>query len=167
MTIERQMDDLVAQIRQATKDGDADEAERLRAELDSLDDKRARPKDLITKPPSQRWFVAAAFAAPVLLVTVGVFVFSTLADRPRAIQQPGRSESAVTCQRAIREASRNPSAAKIPAPSHYSQTERGWRVAWRRGDGIRLQNGYGALIDHGAVCDTDRTGRVVLSLEIR
>lgn len=92
----------------------------------------------------RHWIVAAA----ILAVGLGV----GLAFQGRLA--PPRSDYA-ECAAAIRGASKNPTSAKIP----YAKT-RGDLTAWAHGDGLRLQNQYGAMIDTTASCITDGRGTV-------
>lgn len=91
------------------------------------------------------WVVAAVILVAVL--GAGLAFKGRLSPEPSAY---------AACAAEIRSASTNPSAAKIP----YVKT-RGELTAWAHGDGLRLQNQYGAMIDSSASCITDAEGRVI------
>ena len=63
-------------------------------------------------------------------------------------------DAEVLCQEAIRRAAKNPSGAKIPPGSSrgVNADGPGYVVNWSHGAGLRLQNGFGALIDTTASC---------------
>lgn len=63
------------------------------------------------------------------------------------------------CQEAIRQVAKNPSAADVPYAKAVPDGGGGYRMVWRHGDGLRLQNGFGAMIDTTAVC-VIRAGKV-------
>lgn len=69
-------------------------------------------------------------------------------DDPR---REARQQALWQCQEAVRSAAKNPSGAKIP----YAGVSEGgglFHVDWRHGDGLRLQNGFGAMIDTTVAC---------------
>lgn len=66
----------------------------------------------------------------------------------------GGPEAAATtqCQDAIRAFAKNPSGADIPYARAVHEGAQSYRVIWKHGDGLRLQNGLGAKVDVIAVC---------------
>ena len=70
-----------------------------------------------------------------------------------------------TCVQAIKLSSRNSETARVPAEVNVSETPDEFAFAWPRGQGLQLQNGFGAMLDAQATCLTDSTGKI-LSLTI-
>lgn len=60
------------------------------------------------------------------------------------------------CQHAIKQAAKNPSSADVPY-TRGTAIPGGFRYHWARGDGLRLQNGFGAMMDATATCEVDST----------
>lgn len=69
----------------------------------------------------------------------------------------------IACQEAITMAAKNPSSAEVPYAKVKLIAGEGVKgdyvVNWRHGDGLRLQNGFGAMIDATAQCFTS-DGRI-------
>lgn len=109
-----------------------------------------------------------AFAACVLALVIGVAVFacSRLLPSPRAGSDRTEGAAVTACQKSIRASATNPSAAKIPFPRGRSKSPDGWLIYWPADTGLRLQNGYGAMIDAVAICNTDPSGSTVTALVI-
>ena len=65
------------------------------------------------------------------------------------------------CADAIRLSAKNPSSAKIPHPQQRGRNADGpgFVINWPHGNGLRLQNGFGAMVDTTASC-TVTDGRV-------
>ncbi|WP_123769348.1 hypothetical protein [Vulcaniibacterium tengchongense] len=76
------------------------------------------------------------------------------------------ADAVLACQEAIRMAAKNPSSAEIPyvAPRCYPAEEL-CSVRWDHGDGLRLQNGFGAMIDTTAICIVKRGAVTGLDLD--
>lgn len=56
------------------------------------------------------------------------------------------------CQEAIRQVAKNPTSAEVPYTKAEKEGGDRYRMIWRHGDGLRLQNGFGAMIDTTAIC---------------
>lgn len=93
-----------------------------------------------------KWiFLAAVVAAAVAQVGCGK-------GSPEA--------AAITqCQEAIRQVAKNPSGADVPYTKAAKEGADTYRMVWRHGDGLRLQNGFGAMIDTTAICVV-RSGKI-------
>lgn len=71
----------------------------------------------------------------------------------------------ITCEAAIKAASKNPSSAVIPQP-RVGESQTHHQFHWPHGHGLRLQNDFGALIDTTAVCNVDRKTARISSFEM-
>ena len=63
------------------------------------------------------------------------------------------------CQEAIRQVAKNPTSAEVPYTKATKEGSDTYRMIWRHGDGLRLQNGFGAMIDTTAICVV-RAGKI-------
>ena len=74
----------------------------------------------------------------------------------------------IACQEAVKVAAKNPSSAEIPYAKVIRIAGEGVKgdyvVNWRRGDGLRLQNGFGAMVDSTAQCFTSNGSIKELSI---
>ncbi|WP_457488446.1 hypothetical protein [Tardiphaga sp. P5_C10] len=65
------------------------------------------------------------------------------------------------CKAAIKEKATNPSAAVIPSPGDVASGKEIVFINWKRGDGLRLQNNFGALLDVSATCTYSKATKQV------
>lgn len=70
------------------------------------------------------------------------------------------------CKAAIKEKATNPSAAVIPAPKNVGAGSEFTLVVWEKGDGLRLQNNFGALLDVAATCTYSPSEKKVRMLKL-
>ncbi len=82
-------------------------------------------------------------------------------------QSPEQRAEAL-CYEALKRAAKNPTSAEIPRPKvkpwDPAKSEGHYLVRWDHGDGLRLQNGFGAMLDATAVCWVDEGGVFGLSI---
>lgn len=75
--------------------------------------------------------------------------------------------NAVTnCREMLRNAAKNPSSAEIPGPDVTKKHENYRSFSWTHGKGLRFMNGFGAMIDSAATCETSLDGTHVKNLLI-
>lgn len=105
--------------------------------------------------PAWQWWMLAA-----VCVVVAIVVYMAPPARPNHTVN-----ARMNCEMAIKASAKNPSAAKIP---HVRNQGAGgeFYFAWPHGSGLRLQNGFGAMIDTSAACTVSANGRTVTSLSI-
>ena len=77
----------------------------------------------------------------------------------------GELDAFVLCKHAIKNHAKNPTTAEIPHVVNRAQSG-GYFYYWKRGDGLRLQNGLGALNDAEASCIVLDAPLRVVSLKI-
>jgi|SRR5690606_9512414 len=77
---------------------------------------------------------------------------------------PYAADALSMCRQAIKAASANPSAAKIPSANNIGPEGGEFRFSWPHGSGLQLQNGYGAMIDTGATCSVSADGKRITFL---
>lgn len=160
------MDDTQAEIQRLEKaiaeayaKGDGGQAQRLEAELSRVE----LPLLMARHARAERWkglAYLAAVAGVVLLLGYGCSrVIGPAKDRDDTLLTAFQS-----CDRAIRLAAKNPSAAEVPFPPQRKRGPEGWNFYWLHGDGLQLQNGFGAHVEATAICSTDPTGSRVTGL---
>jgi len=96
------------------------------------------------------WIFALCFAFGLMWFMSGMPGCSTIKD---AGSSSGVGGSYYACTNAIRSRAKNPSSVTIP----YAQPKTvgsSTTFEWRRGSGLTMQNGFGAKIDVGAICET-------------
>lgn len=81
-------------------------------------------------------------------------------------EQRAFREASKNCQQWIKESAKNPSSAKIPAPSAVRQANGQILVEWGHGDGLTLMNGFGANVDATARCLMSLDGHFLEELVI-
>lgn len=110
----------------------------------------------------------AVIILPVVLVVKVMSWWSSEPEpKPRTTQTRPLSQSMALlhCQRAIKSVATNPSAARIPAVG-VDESGAQFRYVWRHGGGLRLQNGFGALMDASATCVISKSTRKITELTI-
>jgi uncharacterized membrane protein len=89
----------------------------------------------------------------VIAGVIGLGVFGT-SDR----EQQGQDEL-LACQKRITQLAANPSGAEVPYTKPRA-VRGGFVFEWAHGDGLRLQNGFGAMVDTPGSC-AHVDGRIV------
>lgn len=74
--------------------------------------------------------------------------------------------ASTNCQQWIKESAKNPTSARIPAPSIVHRAADRIVVQWDRGDGLTLMNGFGASVDTTARCLMSADGQFLKELVI-
>lgn len=102
------------------------------------------------------WLVAIFVALPLLIFWLrSVDRVSNAAPRRSSVSGkgvgPNDIDAQLMCTKAIKAATKNPSAAVIPHSANQAQSS-GFYFVWNRGDGLRLQNDFGALNDAEVTC---------------
>lgn len=97
------------------------------------------------------------------LVVVGLSVALLVGCK----QSPEQRAEAL-CFEALKRAVKNPTSAEIPTPKVSEWKSGGsyphYLVRWDHGAGLRLQNGFGAMLDATAICWVDERGVFGLSI---
>src|SRR6185312_3692474 len=79
--------------------------------------------------------------------------------------QPYEIQAQLACDKAIKAASANPSAAHIPYTPNMASAG-GYMFQWKKGDGLTLQNGFGAKLDTAVTCVVAEDGATVIGLVV-
>lgn len=82
----------------------------------------------------------------------------------RQTWRDGAIDAQAACIRAIKSSANNPSSAVIPYAANTS-TAGPFFFHWARGDGLRLQNGFGAMLDTEVMCAVDGAKVVALVID--
>lgn len=101
----------------------------------------------------------------LLLVAFGVHWCANSGGNRSGPDSLRSSRALLHCQKAIKAVAANPSAAKIPGVS-VDESALEFRYVWRHGGGLRLQNGFGALMDASATCVISKSTRKITELTI-
>ncbi len=104
-----------------------------------------------------------ALAPAAILLASGMLLVSCGRVSP---EQHAFREASKNCQQWIKESVKNPSSAKISAPTSVSQASGQIVAEWRHGDGLTLLNGFGANIDATARCSMSLDGHFLKELVI-
>ena len=122
---------------------------------------------------ARRWanikgfLIVAALLGGLGFLTLKAFgwLTSKAGTTPSAVRQETEGSKLMSaqllCADAIRLSAKNPSSAKIPHPQQRGRNADGpgFVINWPHGNGLRLQNGFGAMVDTTASC-TVTDGRV-------
>ncbi|WP_411832306.1 hypothetical protein [Pseudoxanthomonas mexicana] len=81
----------------------------------------------------------------IVMSSIAIAILTACGSSPEAV--------AITqCQEAIRLAAKNPSSTEVPYTRAQKEGDSSYRMIWKHGDGLRMQNGFGAMIDTTAIC---------------
>ena len=103
-------------------------------------------------------------------MNTGKLIFSSLLVVVlAACTQPSPEQRAeALCSEALKKAAKNPSSVEIPSVKAKAwggfKPNGQYLVRWEHGDGLRLQNGFGAMMDATAICWVDPDGVFSLSI---
>lgn len=90
---------------------------------------------------------------------------SSSAPDPELSRQMDAAFAFGACEKAIKSAAKNPSSAVIPSRPNLADSG-GFMFAWKKGDGLLLQNAYGAKLDTTATCIVNDDKQTVMALVI-
>lgn len=105
-----------------------------------------------------RWIgILAVVLMLAWCMSLGISDPPTPAERAATQQRSAEMDALVDCQFAIKAASLNSDAADVPPVKNWGKPG-DYYFAWPRGSsGLRLQNGFGAMLDASAACFHDGT----------
>ncbi len=78
---------------------------------------------------------------------------------------PYEIQALAACSKALKRAAKNPSGINIPYTTDLA-TAGGYMFNWDKGDGLTMQNGFGAKIDTQATCVVAEDGTTVIGLVV-
>lgn len=104
-----------------------------------------------------------ASAAVMVVWLACVFLTSCKGASPEHIAM---REASKNCRQWVKESAKNPTSARIPAPSAVHRVAGQIVVQWERGDGLTLMNGFGANVDTTARCRMSSDGQFLKELVV-
>lgn len=107
----------------------------------------------------------AAFGAWFIHHKMGSFNAAPTADANDAAREVDSVFAFGACEKAIKSAAKNPSSAVIPNRPNMADGG-GYLFDWKLGDGLLLQNAFGAKIDTAATCIVNDDKQTVMALVI-
>ena len=98
-----------------------------------------------------------------LLVLISILAGVSSCSNPETSAQV---EAMTNCREMLRNAAKNPSSADIPGPDIVKKYDAYRSLKWTHGQGLRFMNGFGAMLDSSATCETSLDGTHIKNLLI-